>query len=159
MEPTPDTRTQRVANALRAHGYRATSQRLLVAETLEDLGRHVPADELLAAVRERLPGISLPTVYSALDSLEDAGVLRRVAAGRGAALFDARGSEHQHTVCRRCGAVGDLEARVPLEGAIALAAGGGFAAEGAEVVVHGLCADCRDAAHQSPGTSRALRRM
>jgi Fe2+ or Zn2+ uptake regulation protein len=143
MEHTPTPRTETIANALREHGYRATSQRLLVAETLQDLDRHVHADELLAAVRARLPGISLPTVYSALDSLEDSGVLRRVSAGRGPALYDARAAEHQHFVCRRCGAVADLEADVALGEAIAVAARRGFAAEGAEVVVHGLCESCR----------------
>jgi Fe2+ or Zn2+ uptake regulation protein len=54
-------------------------------ETLAELGRHVSADELLAAVGERLPNVSLPTVYSALDALGEAGLVRRVPAGRGRA--------------------------------------------------------------------------
>jgi Fe2+ or Zn2+ uptake regulation protein len=38
--------------------------------------------------------------------------------------------------------VKDLEADVSLEPALRLATKQGFAADGAEVVVHGLCADC-----------------
>jgi Fur family ferric uptake transcriptional regulator len=133
------------AAALRAAGYRVTPQRLVIHGTLVHLGRHVGAEELLDAVQGRLPNVSLPTVYSALDALEDAGLVRRVAAARGAALFDAGPAGHHHLVCRRCGAVADLEAEVGLDAAYAGARRHGFDAEGAEVVVRGLCARCRAA--------------
>ena len=48
--------------------------------------------------------------------------MRRVAAGRGRALYDARPAEHHHLVCRRCGAVEDLDADVSPEQALSLAA-------------------------------------
>ena len=143
--PTAQTTTpgrEEVAEALRRSGYRVTAQRLVVAEALAGAGEHLSAEEILDAVGERLPNVSLPTVYAALDALEDSGLVRRVAAGRGAALYDA-GPAHHHLVCRRCGAVIDLEADVALEPALAGAAKRGFAPEGAEVVVRGLCSSCR----------------
>jgi Fe2+ or Zn2+ uptake regulation protein len=140
MNSRPDT--QRAADALRARGYRVTPQRLAVHETLRDLDRHVSADELLEAVSGRLPNVSLPTVYSALEALEEAGLIRRVAAGRGAALYDARAVEHHHLVCRRCGTVEDLDTTVELGRVLAQASRHGFAPDDAEVVVHGLCARC-----------------
>jgi Fur family transcriptional regulator, stress-responsive regulator len=135
----------RAKRALRVAGYRVTTQRLLIHETLVELGRHVDAEELLAAVSERLPNVSLPTVYASLDALEEAGLVRRVAAGRGRALYDARPVDHHHLVCRRCGGVEDLDASVVLDPAVASARKRGFAVEGAEVVVHGLCAACASA--------------
>jgi Fe2+ or Zn2+ uptake regulation protein len=132
----------RAKQALRAAGYRVTPQRLMIHRTLVELGRHVDAEELLAAAGERLPNVSLPTVYASLDALEEAGLVRRVAAARGRALYDARPVDHHHLVCRRCGAVEDLDASVPLDRALASARKRGFAADGAEVVVHGLCASC-----------------
>ncbi len=138
---TTDEQT-RAKEALRAAGYRVTPQRLMIHRTLVELGRHVDAEELLAAAGERLPNVSLPTVYASLDALEEAGLVRRVAAGRGRALYDARPVDHHHLVCRRCGAVEDLDASVPLDRALASARKRGFAADGAEVVVHGLCASC-----------------
>jgi Fe2+ or Zn2+ uptake regulation protein len=137
-----NTDTSRTAEALRAAGYRVTSQRLLIHQTLVELDRHVGAEELLEAVEERLPSVSLPTVYASLDALEEAGLVRRVAAGRGRALFDSRPVDHHHIVCRRCGAVQDLDARVSLDRAVDLAAGRGFEVDGAEIVVHGLCPTC-----------------
>ena len=129
--------------ALRAAGYRVTPQRLVVHRTLVELGRHVGAEELLGAVEGRLPNVSLPTVYSALDALEDAGLVRRVSAGQGRALYDPGPADHHHLVCRRCGAVEDLDARVSLSRALASARDHGFAPDGAEVVIRGLCANCR----------------
>src|SRR5918994_3824865 len=117
------------ATALRERGYRVTPQRLAVYSSLVDLGRHVPAERLLEAVSERVPGVSLPTVYSALEALEDAGLVRRVAAGRGPALYDAGTPDHHHLVCRRCGRVEDLEADLPLGAVDNLASRCGFAAD------------------------------
>lgn len=134
--------TSRTAQALREAGYRVTSQRLLIHQTLVELDRHVGAEELLEAVDERLPNVSLPTVYASLDALEEAGLVRRVAAGRGRALYDSRPVDHHHIVCRRCGAVQDLDARVSLDRATDLAADRGFEVDGAEIVVHGLCPTC-----------------
>jgi Fe2+ or Zn2+ uptake regulation protein len=133
---------ERAETALRAAGYRVTSQRLMIHQTLVELDRHVGAEELLDAVGERLPNVSLPTVYASLDALEEAGLVRRVAAGRGRALYDSRPVDHHHLVCRRCGSVEDLDAPIALDSAVASAKRHGFAAEGAEVVVHGLCASC-----------------
>jgi Fe2+ or Zn2+ uptake regulation protein len=133
------------AAALREHGYRVTPQRLAVHATLVDLGRHVTAERLLGSVSDRVPGVSLPTVYSALEALEDSGLVRRVAAGRGPALYDAGAPDHHHLVCRRCGAVEDLEVDAELTGLLAAAGEHGFSPDRAEVVVHGLCASCRKA--------------
>src|SRR6188508_300564 len=141
-DTSPATDREHTAAALRAAGYRVTSQRLLIHQALVELDRHVGAEELLTAVGERLPNVSLPTVYASLDALEEAGLVRRVAAGRGHALYDSRPVDHHHLVCRRCGAVEDLDTRIPLDSAVASAKRHGFAAEGAEVVVHGLCASC-----------------
>jgi len=138
--------SERTAAALREAGYRVTPQRLVIHRTMVELGSHVGAEELFEAVGERLPNVSLPTVYATLEALENAGLVWRVAAGRGPALYDSRPSDHHHLVCRRCGAVEDVEPNLVLEPALASAAARGFDAEGAEVVVHGLCASCAPSA-------------
>jgi hypothetical protein len=64
----------------------------------------------------------------------------------GTMVFDPRTDPHHHVTCRRCGAVEDVEGPVELDGVLRRARRAGFAVEHAEVVVSGLCRDCRAAA-------------
>ena len=135
----------RLVTALRAGGHRMTSQRLVLHRVLSELGRHASAEEIARASAERLPGLSLPTVYATLELFEDLRLVRRVDAGGPAALFDPRTEPHAHFSCRRCGAVSDLDVAVD-----ATAAEDAVRATGAEpvqvdVVVRGVCAACRAA--------------
>jgi Fe2+ or Zn2+ uptake regulation protein len=136
----------RLAEALRAGGHRVTSQRLVLFRVLTELGRHASAEEIARVSAERLPGLSLPTVYATLELFEGLGLVRRVDAGRPAALFDPRTEPHAHFACRSCGAVLDLDAPVDATAAEAAARAAGAEPAGLEVVLHGLCADCRAAA-------------
>src|SRR3954447_4933768 len=105
MTSVPDTQLQ---DELRSRGMRVTPQRVLIHRALRELDRHVSADEVLVAVSERLPDASLPTVYATLELVAELGVVRRVAARTGPALYDPRVNPHQHGVCGSCGRVEDL---------------------------------------------------
>src|SRR6266516_3835027 len=144
---TPAQRANDVALAatLRARGRRATSQRLVLHRALLELNRHATADELLRATVERLPQLSLPTVYATLELFEELGLVRRVPAGSGPVLWDPRPDPHQHFACRNCGRVVDLEAPVRAGTAMAAARAAGHAPDGAQVVVTGLCSSCAGA--------------
>jgi Fe2+ or Zn2+ uptake regulation protein len=129
-------------DALRARGMRVTPQRLVIHDALQRLGRHATAEQVHSAVAARVPGVSLPTVYATLDLFDRLGLVHRVHAGGGAVLYDPRPDAHPHAVCRSCGAVEDVEATVDASPAVGAARRGGFAADGAETVVTGLCAAC-----------------
>jgi Fe2+ or Zn2+ uptake regulation protein len=132
-----------LAELLRGRGLRATSQRVVMHRLLRDRDRHVSAEELLSEASERLPGVSLPTVYATLELFEQLGIVRRVNGGGGTLLWDTRADTHHHMICRNCGRIEDLETPLDLEPARRSAAGSGFEADRAEVVVSGLCARCR----------------
>src|SRR4051812_24745728 len=132
----------RLTAALRGRGMRVTSQRLVLHRVLHELDAHVTAEDLLTAVAGRLPGMSLPTVYATLELLEELGAVRRVAIPGGPALYDPRTTPHHHLVCARCGRAQDVEADVDVASAVRAAAGHGFDARHAEVVVTGICAEC-----------------
>ncbi len=135
-----------LAAALRERGQRITPQRLFIYRALRDLDRHVSAEEVLGAVNEQLPNVSLPTVYSTLELFEELGLVRRLAVTQGAVLYDPRPDPHHHRVCDRCGAIEDVEADLDLGAALAGAGDHGFHPERAEVLVHGLCRACATAA-------------
>ncbi len=131
---------------LHRRGQRATPQRLVILRELRRRGRHATADQIRAAVGDELPGTSIPTVYATLDLLVELGLARRVDAGAGATLYDARTEPHQHMVCRRCGRVEDLDGELQTAGLLSAAAETGFVARSVELVISGLCRDCATAA-------------
>ncbi len=133
---------QALTAVLHERGQRVTPQRLVINRALRELSRHVTAEEVLDAVEDRLPNVSLPTVYSALELFEDLGLVHRIGVRQGAVLYDPRPDPHDHMVCDRCGRVEDLDAGVELDGALFRAKRGGFSPKRAEVRVNGLCADC-----------------
>lgn len=130
-----------LTGALRSRGQRVTSQRLVIHRLLRELDRHVTAEEVLRLAGERLPGMSLPTVYATLDLLADLGLARKLTLG-GPVLYDPRVAPHHHARCDACGAVVDLDAGVDASPALAAARRAGFSPDGAELVVEGRCADC-----------------
>ena len=137
------TTDKRLVEALRARGGRVTPQRLVIHRMLREQNRHMSADEVLSAVGERLPNVSLPTVYSTLELLEELGLVRRVGEIGGRVLFDSRLDDHHHAVCSRCGRIEDLDAEVNAEPALAAAAHAGFAEARAGLIVTGRCTRCR----------------
>jgi hypothetical protein len=70
-----------LAATLRHRGHRVTPQRLVIHDALRALDRHATAEEVLAAVSERLPNVSAPTVYATLELFEDLGLVRHLRAG------------------------------------------------------------------------------
>lgn len=140
---SPPREDAELSELLRERGLRATSQRVVMHRLLRDRDRHVSAEELLAEAGERLPGVSLPTVYATLELFERLGIVRRVNGGGGTLLWDTRAEAHGHMICRSCGRIEDLDAPLDLERARRSAARAGFAPDQAEVVVSGLCRDCR----------------
>lgn len=89
------------------HGLRFTAQREEVYRALAATKSHPTAEELHALVRARRPGVSLATVYNALDAFTRRGLARRFAGlpdstgserGGAPARFDADTSDHVHFV-------------------------------------------------------------
>jgi Fur family ferric uptake transcriptional regulator/Fur family peroxide stress response transcriptional regulator len=137
------TRDEDLATALREAGYRVTSQRLVLHRVLRDLGRHATAEEVLNAAAPHLPGLSLPTVYATLDLFEQLGVARRIDGAGAAALYDPRTDAHQHFRCRRCGRVVDVDVAVDERRLAGAARAAGLQVDGVDVMLRGLCDDCR----------------
>src|SRR3954449_6018188 len=130
---------------LRERGYRATSQRIAIHEAVHDAGRHLTAEQVMSLVGDRLPGISLPTVYATLEILEELGLVRRVHTPT-ALLFDPRPDEHAHVLCRRCGRVEDLDVAARAADALQAAQAAGWCEAAVETLVVGVCAGCATAA-------------
>ena len=120
---------------LRERGMRVTSQRLLIERALRDHGGHLSAEQVHELVEPSLPGVTQQTVYSTLALLTELGVARRVAAPGASARFETRIDDHHHMVCGRCGAIEDIDTRVPVGRAMRAARDAGFVPEDRKSVV------------------------
>ncbi len=89
--PSPDD----IRSLFQRHGLRCTRQREQVFAALAATHSHPTAEELLQAARLADAGISLATIYNALDAFIEAGLARHVPA-HGPARFDADMSPHAH---------------------------------------------------------------
>jgi Fe2+ or Zn2+ uptake regulation protein len=136
------TRDDDLVTALHERGQRVTVQRLLILRALRELDRHATAEDVLKAVDDRLPNVSLPTIYSTLELFEELGLARRVDTGSGPVLYDPQLRGHSHVVCRHCGRVEDIAIEPETEAALTAARRAGFEPRSAELVVSGLCRAC-----------------
>ena len=101
---------------------------------------HPTAAELFAAVNRVDPRCSRATTYNNLRDLVQAGLVREVAIEGRAARFDAKGIQHYHFVCDRCGEVEDIEwydVPWPTSGSL-----GKRVLRESELIFRGLCEKC-----------------
>ncbi len=122
---------------------RRTRQRQVILEELKKLESHPTAAALYEIVRQRVPKISLGTVYRNLELLARTGAIRKLEFAGGEARFDGNVTRHDHLRCVRCGRVDDIQGP-PLD------LTGGHANDwrnyrilGHRVEVFGICPQCR----------------
>lgn len=131
-----------ITERLRQAGLRATAPRRALLQALETDRTHPTAEQLHAKLRVVHPSISLSTVYDGLEALIRSGLCRRVATGEGVLRVDGRTDEHDHAVCRACGAIFDVDADLfPRPGAPSDLPGG-LRVEGLRVEYQVTCTRC-----------------
>jgi Fur family peroxide stress response transcriptional regulator len=96
---------------IHGRGLRMTDQRRAVYEVLTGKRDHPTAVEVFTRVRERMPSISLATVYNCLETLSDCGLAKTVTDERGPARYCPNLQEHAHFFCETCSAVSDIPLR------------------------------------------------
>ena len=93
---------------LKQLGIRLTPQRLAIAEVVVNSGDHPSVKEVYERVKAFFPYVTLATVYSTLDVLERAAIVRQLPFQR-QSRYDANLSPHANLVCVNCGTVVDAE--------------------------------------------------
>ena len=136
---------ERLAKAMRAHGYRVTAQRTIILETISHMGGHLSAQQVYQEAVKRLPGLNLTTVYRTVESLQGAGLIDIFSTSLEPLQFSLRDSNHPHAhlVCRVCGKVQELDSeRIrPLQDIVQRTSD--FRLDINHLTLEGLCASCR----------------
>jgi Fe2+ or Zn2+ uptake regulation protein len=120
-----------------------TRPRLSVLSVLAE-HPHADADAIVRDARQMHPTLSPQAVYGVLKALVAGGLARRIEPAGAPALYELRvGDNHHHLVCRRCGAVADVDCAVGAAPCLTPSDTAGFEVDEAEVVFWGLCRQCR----------------
>lgn len=124
-------------------GLRSSKQRQVILEELRKVKTHPTADEIYDMVRQRLPRVSLGTVYRNLELLSKAGMIMTLEYGSGRMRFDGTPQNHYHVRCVDCGRVDDVDLEVAPELERSVAGMVDYEVIGHRLEFLGRCPGCR----------------
>ncbi len=103
-----EQRMENFMDLCRNAGVKLTHQRMEIYREIAQTGDHPDAETVFQGVRERIPTVSLDTVYRTLWLLSDLNLINIMGPLRERTRFDANLSRHHHFVCIRCGLTRDF---------------------------------------------------
>jgi Fe2+ or Zn2+ uptake regulation protein len=136
---------EKLAEKMRAQGYRVTAQRTIILETIAHMDGHLSAQQVFDQAADRLPGLNLATVYRTVETLHEAGLVDMLDAQSEPMRFALRDPDnpHGHLVCARCGRVMDLGADLIEKLAVAVNSQTDFRIDHHHLTLEGTCQDCQ----------------
>ncbi len=92
---------------LRKHGHKATPGRLALLQVLHAANTPLAIPEILKQLKGT---IDQATVYRALESLSEVGIVRRVDMQHAHAHYELNieNTHHHHLICKHCGTIEDV---------------------------------------------------
>jgi Fur family ferric uptake transcriptional regulator len=151
-EPAPGVRVQAALDVLRARGERVTRVRQAVIEVLDNTDEHLAADEIVGQAAASAPGVHRASIYRALATLGDLGLVTHTHIGGSAAVYHltvdvpdsaVAAESHAHLQCTSCHRVIDIPVTVLDPLAARVERDLGFRLEPQHTALLGICADCR----------------
>jgi len=136
-------RLSRLEDVCRRRGIPLTVQRRSVFAAVLARSDHPTAEQVFQDIQAEVPGISRTTVYRALDTLVELGLVRKASHLGAAARFDPNTERHHHIVCRVCETVVDLNARALDALPVPDLRKHGFLVDDYSIHFTGLCDGCR----------------
>ncbi len=151
-EPDLDRRLGPVLDKIRARGGRVTAPRVAILQVLLNGPHHATVEDLEERVRSTAPDIHQATFYRTLAALEELGVVYHLHVDHGPSVWHIAVEEHEHLVCKSCGAIVEVPAESFDNLRASIADRYGFLLDTHHFVSQGLCRQCVAAAHDDPGS-------
>lgn len=138
------TTQEELVARLRPLGLRLTPQRLAIAEVVVNSADHPSVRDIYERVRDFFPYVTIATVYSTLDVLEKAGIVRELTFQR-LSRYDANLSPHANLVCVTCGMVVDADVGQEMVSELTdiISGSDDFQVSSQRVDFYGRCPGCR----------------
>ncbi len=140
MNVSPD-----ITYRLHQAGLRATPQRMVVLQVLEQSSEHLDAEAIYERARQLDDSISLATVYRTLAKFKELGLVRQryLTSDHTREYYERAGKgEHYHFHCRNCGKVLEIQTEHIQQARQELSAELGIRFTSACICFEGYCAEC-----------------
>ena len=129
---------------LQRYGFRKTAQRAVILEILQRSKQHLSAAQIADAVEAGDVALTRSTVYRTLETLVEVGMIQASRIGRSMYYEYAQDREsHHHLVCTSCQATVHIHGAEVDASLTRAASRAGFEVAEIQVLVGGLCRDCR----------------
>ncbi len=103
-----EERVEQLKAACQEKGMRVTQQRIEIFKEVAKSCEHPDVETVFEGVKEKMPNVSIDTVYRTLASLEELNMIFRVDNQLPKARFDADKTPHHHFLCIKCNEVYDI---------------------------------------------------
>ncbi len=121
-----------------------SKQRAEILKTVTENRIHPTADTVYTLMREKMPDISLGTVYRNLNLLAENGDIRKIPVPNGSDRFDSRMNPHEHMICTECGEVFDIDMDIMSNVKPLADREHNFDVSSCSLTVYGICAKCAE---------------
>lgn len=142
-----NTTAEKIHAAFDAISLRHTRPRRLIEERVIELansGANFTIDDLWQGIREVEPRLGRATVYRAVETLVNLGLLNRVEFADGTHHYRVcDNGHHHHLTCTECHHVVEVDICVPTELLTAVGHQTDFSIEGHSLSLFGRCSQCR----------------
>lgn len=118
-------------------------QREIILNTLKNNVVHPTADYLYGIIKENEPTLSLATLYRNLNKLAEKGVIKKIDGLESPSHFDHNTHEHYHFICDKCKKVYDITKDIAPNLVQNAQQETGFKITGHDIVLHGICNECK----------------
>ena len=129
-------------DACRQAGLRMTPQRIEIFRELAQATDHPSAETLHLRLADRMPTLSLDTVYRTLGTLADHGLVNKVETTESQARFEAAHVVHHHLVCDKCKQIMDFRWQYIDDAVLPESVKEWGRVERKSVVAYGTCIKC-----------------
>lgn len=121
---------------------RTSKKRQAIYDALCGTKAHPSAEQLYMTLKNRIPDLSLGTVYRNLGVLMQEGLIISVGNVDGQARYDANTAPHTHFICTCCGRVDDADTSLPLPDYAEFENHTGWKLHSHSLSFSGLCSSC-----------------
>ena len=135
-------------NRIREHKFKFTNQRQMILQVfLDSREKHLSAEDIYEAVKDKEPELGLATVYRSLELFTTLELLKKLDFGDGRSRYELNDRlpehSHHHLICLGCGKIVEFMCDGLGEMQKKIASRNGFQVVDSQLKIYGYCENCR----------------